>query len=73
METLTKPMLNTADRLQQALSGVARLLDQAMNDVQSLDSEVQEHALRAAQEMKDYGTFTFANEAVSFRDITALF
>jgi len=52
METLTKPMLNTADRLQQALSGVARLLDQAMNDVQSLDSEVQEHALRAAQEME---------------------
>jgi len=29
--------------------------------------------LRAAQEMKDHGTFTFANEAVSFRDITALF
>jgi 2-methylisocitrate lyase-like PEP mutase family enzyme len=29
--------------------------------------------LRAAREMKDQGTFDFANEAVSFRDISAMF
>ena len=29
--------------------------------------------LRAAREMKDHGTFTFANDAVSFRDISAMF
>ncbi|MCX6048400.1 MAG: isocitrate lyase/phosphoenolpyruvate mutase family protein [Chloroflexi bacterium] len=29
--------------------------------------------LRAAQEMHDHGTFTFATEAVSFRDISAMF
>ncbi len=29
--------------------------------------------LRAAQEMRDYGTFTFADEAISFQDISAMF
>jgi 2-methylisocitrate lyase-like PEP mutase family enzyme len=29
--------------------------------------------LRAAREMREHGTFTFADEAVSFRDITAMF
>jgi len=29
--------------------------------------------LRAAQEMRDQGTFTFADEAVSYRDISAMF
>jgi 2-methylisocitrate lyase-like PEP mutase family enzyme len=29
--------------------------------------------LRAAKEMKEHGTFTFAKEAVSFRDISAMF
>lgn len=29
--------------------------------------------LRAAREMKEHGTFTFADEAVSFRDITLMF
>ena len=29
--------------------------------------------LRAAREMRDQGTFTFANEAVSYRDISAMF
>jgi 2-methylisocitrate lyase-like PEP mutase family enzyme len=29
--------------------------------------------LRAAHEMHDHGTFTFANDAVSYRDITAMF
>ena len=29
--------------------------------------------LRAATEMKDQGTFTFAEEAVSYRDISAMF
>jgi hypothetical protein len=28
--------------------------------------------LRAAEEMKAHGTFTFATDAVSFRDITAM-
>jgi 2-methylisocitrate lyase-like PEP mutase family enzyme len=29
--------------------------------------------LRAAREMKDHGTFTFANEAVSFREVMSMF
>ncbi|HXF40537.1 MAG TPA: isocitrate lyase/phosphoenolpyruvate mutase family protein [Blastocatellia bacterium] len=29
--------------------------------------------LRAAEEMRDHGTFTFANDIVSFRDISAMF
>jgi 2-methylisocitrate lyase-like PEP mutase family enzyme len=29
--------------------------------------------LRAAQEMREHGTFTFADEAVSYRDINAMF
>jgi 2-methylisocitrate lyase-like PEP mutase family enzyme len=29
--------------------------------------------LRAAQEMRDHGTFTFASDAVSYRDISAMF
>jgi 2-methylisocitrate lyase-like PEP mutase family enzyme len=29
--------------------------------------------LRAAKEMRELGTFTFADEAVSYRDITAVF
>jgi len=29
--------------------------------------------LRAAQEMRGHGTFTFADEAVSYRDISAMF
>jgi 2-methylisocitrate lyase-like PEP mutase family enzyme len=29
--------------------------------------------LRAAREMREHGTFTFAAEAVSFRDISAMF
>jgi 2-methylisocitrate lyase-like PEP mutase family enzyme len=29
--------------------------------------------LRAAREMREHGTFTFADDAVSFRDISAMF
>jgi 2-methylisocitrate lyase-like PEP mutase family enzyme len=29
--------------------------------------------LRAAREMREHGTFTFADEAVSYREITAMF
>jgi 2-methylisocitrate lyase-like PEP mutase family enzyme len=29
--------------------------------------------LRAAREMREHGTFTFAAEAVSYRDISAMF
>jgi 2-methylisocitrate lyase-like PEP mutase family enzyme len=29
--------------------------------------------LKAAREMKDHGTFSFADEAISFRDITLMF
>jgi 2-methylisocitrate lyase-like PEP mutase family enzyme len=29
--------------------------------------------LRAAREMKDYGTFTFGNDAISYREISAMF
>jgi 2-methylisocitrate lyase-like PEP mutase family enzyme len=30
-------------------------------------------AIRAANEMREHGTFTFADEAISFRDLTAIF
>ena len=50
MQTLTKPGVKTTDRLQQTVAAVARLLDQTMNDVQALDSEVQERVLRAVQD-----------------------
>ena len=29
--------------------------------------------LRAGREMREHGTFTFADEAVSYRDISAMF
>jgi 2-methylisocitrate lyase-like PEP mutase family enzyme len=29
--------------------------------------------LRAAREMRDHGTFAFADQAVSYRDISAMF
>jgi 2-methylisocitrate lyase-like PEP mutase family enzyme len=29
--------------------------------------------LRAAREMREQGTFTFADEAVSFRDVSGMF
>ena len=29
--------------------------------------------LRAVQEMREHGTFTFAGQAVSFRDLSAMF
>lgn len=29
--------------------------------------------LRAAQEMREHGTFTFANAAVSYKEISAMF
>jgi 2-methylisocitrate lyase-like PEP mutase family enzyme len=29
--------------------------------------------LRAAREMREHGTFTFADEAVSYREISAMF
>src|SRR5262249_10204997 len=43
METvMTKATLRGTDRLVQTVAALARLLDQTMNDIQALDSEVQE-------------------------------
>src|SRR5207253_778376 len=53
METLTKPGLQAMDRLQQTVAALARLLDQTMNEMQALDSEVQERVLRAVQEAEE--------------------
>jgi hypothetical protein len=47
---MNKPALRAADRLTQTAAALARLLDQMMNDIQSLDSEVGEQVRSAAQE-----------------------
>jgi len=53
METLTKPRLQAMDRLRQTFAAQARLLDQTMNEMQSLESEIQERVLRAMQETEE--------------------
>jgi len=47
---MNKPALRATDRLSQATAALARLLDQVMNDIQALDSEVQEQVQAAAQQ-----------------------
>jgi len=53
METLTKPGLQAMDRLRQTFAAQARMLDQTMNEMQSLESEIQERVLRAMQETEE--------------------
>src|SRR5215510_812320 len=50
MRTLTKPQLRPTDHLRQTLAALARLLDDAMNHIQAVESELQEQAILAAQE-----------------------
>src|SRR5215470_14951697 len=50
METATKSGLQAMDRLRQTVAAQARLLDQTMNEMQALESEIQERVLRAMQE-----------------------
>src|SRR5215831_18145622 len=50
METASKPALRAADRLRQSMATLAKLVDQTMNDVQSLDTEFQERIQHAARE-----------------------
>src|SRR5262245_25822867 len=50
MRTLTKPSSRPTDHLRQTLAALARLLDDAMNHVQAVESELQEQAIVAAQE-----------------------
>ena len=47
---MTKSLLRPTDRLSQTAATLARLLDQLMNDIQALDSEVQEEILTAVQQ-----------------------
>ena len=47
---MTKSLLRPTDRLSQTVAALARLLDQVMNDIQTLDSEVQEEVLTAVQQ-----------------------
>src|SRR5262249_28168245 len=53
MDTVAKPALRGTDRLRQTLAALARLLDQTMNDLQTVDSEFQERLLKTAQEMEE--------------------
>src|SRR5215470_16581098 len=53
METLTKSGLQGMDRLRQTVAAQARLLDQTMNEMQALESEIQERVLRAMQETEE--------------------
>jgi chromosome segregation ATPase len=53
METLTKPGLQAMDRLRQTVAAQARLLDQTMNEMKGLESEIQERVLRAMQETEE--------------------
>src|SRR5581483_8436257 len=51
METLTtKPTLQGTDKLAQTVAALARLLDQTMNDIRALDSEVQDQVADRLQE-----------------------
>jgi chromosome segregation ATPase len=50
METMTKPALQATDRLRQTVAALARLLDQTMNDIHSLDSEFQERVAQVIQQ-----------------------
>jgi len=53
METITKPTQRTTDTLRQALSTLAALMDRTINEVNVLDSEIQDdirHAVQEAQE-----------------------
>ena len=47
---MTKSLLRPTDRLSQTAATLARLLDQLMNDIQALDSEVREEILTAVQQ-----------------------
>jgi len=47
---MTKSLLRPKDRLSQTAATLARLLDQLMNDIQALDSEVREEILTAVQQ-----------------------
>ncbi len=47
---MTKSASRPTDRLSQTVAALARLLDQVMNDIQALDSEVQEEVLTAVQQ-----------------------
>src|SRR5262245_43441306 len=50
MRPITKPQLRPTDHLRQTLAALARLLDDAMNHIQAVESELQEQAIVAAQE-----------------------
>src|SRR2546428_10424855 len=50
MEMVTKPTLRATDRLGQTVAALARLLDQTMNEIQTVNSEFQERILQTAQE-----------------------
>src|SRR5437667_12297172 len=42
METMTKPALRGTDRLRQRVAALARLLDETMNDIQTVDAEFEQ-------------------------------
>ena len=50
MRTLTKPSTRPTEHLRQTLAALARLLDDAMNHIPAVESELQEQAILAAQE-----------------------
>ncbi len=53
MQTLTKAGLQGLDRLRQTVAAQAKLLDQTMNEMRSLESEIQERVLAAQQETEE--------------------
>jgi hypothetical protein len=53
MQTLTKAGLQGLDRLRQTVAAQAKLLDQTMNEMRSLESEIQERVLTAQQETEE--------------------
>lgn len=50
---MTKASLHGTERLTQTVAALARLLDQAMNDIQALDSEFQEEVERNSREVEN--------------------
>jgi predicted nucleic acid-binding Zn-ribbon protein len=71
METMTKSPQRTTERLHQTVAALARLLDQTMNDIQTLDSEFQDRSI-AGQELQNRVDELLADRDSLRQELTAL-
>jgi len=68
METMTRPSVRTTERLSQTVAALARLLDQTMSDIQTLDSEMQEQTLEARAQATVESETRFESEKAAALD-----